>query len=135
MNRLRAPVLRHRIFQLAADAALAALAYYLAFEIRFIDEPGGIPDRYIDMLTGSVVFVAIGMTVIFSLMGLHQKWWRYFNLGDIWSVLRACAVATAILIAVFVIGKPFPSPMPRSVLIYDFVFTLGLLVTARSIAL
>ena len=74
------------------------------------------------------------MTVIFSLMGLHQKWWRYFNLGDIWSVLRACAVATAILIAVFVIGKPFPSPMPRSVLIYDFVFTLGLLVTARSIA-
>ena len=134
MNRLRAPVLRHRIFQLAADAALAALAYYLAFEIRFIDEPGGIPDRYVDMLTGSIVFVAIGMTVIFSLMGLHQKWWRYFNLGDIWSVLRACAVATAILIAVFVIGKPFPSPMPRSVLIYDFVFTLGLLVTARSIA-
>ena len=134
MNRLRAPVLRHRIFQLVADAALAALAYYLAFEIRFIDEPGGIPDRYVDMLTGSIVFVAIGMTVIFSLMGLHQKWWRYFNLGDTWSVLRACAVATAILIAVFVIGKPFPSPMPRSVLIYDFVFTLGLLVTARSIA-
>ena len=45
MNRLRAPVLRHRIFQLAADAALAALAFYLAFEIRFIDEPGGIPNR------------------------------------------------------------------------------------------
>jgi FlaA1/EpsC-like NDP-sugar epimerase len=134
MNRLRAPVLRHRIFQLAADAALAALAYYLAFGIRFIDEPGGIPDRYIDMLTGSIVFVALGMTVIFSLMGLHQKWWRYFNLGDIWAVLRACAVASALLIAVFVIGKPFSSPMPRSVLIYDFVFTVGLLVTARSIA-
>ena len=134
MNRLRAPVLRHRIFQLVADAALAALAYYLAFAIRFIDEPGGIPDRYVDMLTGSIVFVAIGMTVVFSLMGLHQKWWRYFNLGDIWAVLRACAVGTALLIAVFVLGKPFSSPMPRSVLIYDFVFTVGLLVTARSIA-
>ena len=69
MNRLRAPVLRHRIFQLAADAVLAALAFYLAFEIRFIDEPGGIPDRYVDMLTGSIVFVAIGKTVIFSLHG------------------------------------------------------------------
>src|SRR6188472_2883648 len=113
MNRLRAPVLRHRIFQLAADAALAALAFYLAFEIRFIDEPGGIPNRYVDMLTGSIVFVALGKTAVFSLMGLHQKWWRYFNIGDTWSVMRACAVASALLIAIFVIAKPFSSPMPR----------------------
>ena len=134
MNRLRAPVLRHRIFQLAADAALAALAFYLAFEIRFIDEPGGIPDRYVEMLTGSIVFVALGKTAIFGLMGLHQKWWRYFNLGDIWAVIRACCVASAVLIAFFVLVKPFPSPMPRSIMIYDLVFTIGLLVSARSIA-
>ena len=134
MNRLRAPVLRHRIFQLAADAVLAAIAFYLAFAIRFIDEPGGIPDRYMTMITGSIVFVALGKTAIFGLMGLHQKWWRYFNLGDIWSVMRACAVASALLIAIFVIAKPFSSPMPRSVMIFDFVFTLGLLVVARSIA-
>ena len=63
MSRLRAPVLRHRILQLAADAVLAAVAFYLAFAIRFIDEPGGIPDRYVDMLTGSIVFVALGKTV------------------------------------------------------------------------
>src|SRR5688572_6010452 len=130
MNRLRAPVLRHRLIQLAADGVLAALAFYLAFEIRFIDEPGGIPDRYQTMLTGSIVFVALGKTIVFSLLGLHQKWWRYFNVGDIWTVLRACAVASALLIAVFVIAKPFDSPMPRSVMIYDFVFTLGLLVMA-----
>ena len=132
MTRLRAPVLRHRIIQLVVDAALAALAFYLAFEIRFIDEPGGIPDRYVEMLTKSIAFVAIGKAVAFGVLGLHQKWWRYFNLGDIWSVLRACAVASALLIAFFVIARPFASPMPRSVMIYDFVFTLGLLVTARS---
>ncbi len=133
MSRLRAPVLRHRIFQLLVDGALAALAFYLAFEIRFIDEPGGIPDRYVEMLAGSIVFVAFGKAAVFGLFGLHQKWWRYFNLGDIWSVLRACAVATAALIAIFVIAKPFSSPLPRSVMIFDFVFTLGLLVTARSV--
>ena len=99
MNRLRAPVLRHRHIQLAADAVLAALAFYLAFEIRFIDEPGGIPDRYVTMITGSIVFVALGKTAIFGLLGLHQKWWRYFNLGDIWSVLRACAAASAVLLS------------------------------------
>jgi FlaA1/EpsC-like NDP-sugar epimerase len=133
MSRLRSPVLRHRILQLAADAALAALAFYLAFAIRFIDEPGGIPDRYMTMLTGSIVSVALGKTIVFGLLGLHQKWWRYFNLGDIWSVLRACAAASALLIAVFVLAKPFASPIPRSVLIFDLVFTIGLLVTARSI--
>ncbi len=133
MSRLRAPVLRHRILQLLVDAALAALAFYLAFAIRFIDEPGGIPDRYVEMLTGAIAFVALGKAAIFGLLGLHQKWWRYFNLGDIWSVLRACVIATALLIAVFVIARPFASPLPRSVLIYDFVFTLGLLVTARSV--
>ena len=133
MNRLRAPVLRHRIFQLAADAALAALAFYLAFEIRFLDEPGGIPDRYVTMLTGSIAFVAIGKTIIFSLLGQHQKWWRYFNIGDIWSVLRACAVASAVLIAIFVLARPYASPLPRSVMIYDLVFTIGLLVFARSV--
>jgi FlaA1/EpsC-like NDP-sugar epimerase len=127
-------VLRHRILQLAADAVLAALAFYLAFAIRFIDEPGGIPDRYVTMLTGSIAFVALGKTAIFSLMGLHQKWWRYFNLGDTWAVMRACAVASALLIAIFVIAKPFPNPMPRSVMIFDLVFTLGLLVAARSAA-
>ena len=133
MNRLRAPVLRHRIFQLVADAALAAVAFYLAFEIRFIDEPGGIPDRYEAMLGGSIVFVALGKTAIFSILGLHQTWWRYFNLGDIWSVMRACAVASAVLIAIFVLARPFESPLPRSVMIADLVFTLGLLVCARSV--
>lgn len=134
MNRLRSPVLRHRILQFFADAALVALAFFLAFEIRFIDEPGGIPDRYVEMITGSIAFVAIGKALIFELMGLHRKWWRYFNAGDIWTVVWACGIASFLLIAFFVIVQPFSSPMPRSVMIYDFVLTVGLLVAARMLA-
>jgi hypothetical protein len=46
VERLNDPVFRHRVLQLAADAALLAIAYYLAFKLRFIDEPEreGIPD-------------------------------------------------------------------------------------------
>ncbi len=134
MNRLRSPVLRHRILQLLADAALVALAFFLAFEIRFIDEPGGIPNRYLEMITGSIVFVAIGKALIFELMGLHRKWWRYFNAGDIWTVVWAAGIASFLLIAFFVIVQPFGSPMPRSVMIYDFVLTAGLLIAARMLA-
>ena len=133
MSRLRAPVLRHRLVQLVADAALAAAAFYLAFEIRFIDASGGIPDRYEEMLVGAIAFVAIGKSVVFSVLGLHGKWWRYFTLPDTWGVLRANAVASALLIAVFVLAKPFDDPIPRSVLILDFAITVGLVILSRSL--
>ena len=133
MGRFRDPVFRHRITLFVADAALAALAFYLAFRLRFLDT-GGMPDRYVTMLTGSVAFVAIGKAVIFTLLGLHAKWWRYFSLGDVWSILRAATVASAVLLAVFVFVKPFPDSLPRSVAIMDFVFTVALLVGARALA-
>jgi FlaA1/EpsC-like NDP-sugar epimerase len=133
MDRLRAPVLRHRLLQIAADAALAALAFYLAFRLRFLDTPNGIPARYEEMLLGAIAFVALGKALLFSLAGIHQKWWRYFTLGDTWAILRVSAVATALLLAVFTLAKPFPDSLPRSVLILDFLFTAGLLITARSV--
>jgi FlaA1/EpsC-like NDP-sugar epimerase len=134
MDRLRAPVIRHRALQLAADAALAALAFYLAFQLRFFDTLTGMPPRYSEMLWGSIIFVALGKAVLFSALGLHQKWWRYFNIGDSWAIVRAAALASALMLAVFTLAQPFSINIPRSVLILDFAFTVGLLVAARSIA-
>ncbi len=134
MDRLRAPVIRHRALQLAADAALAALAFYLAFQLRFFDTLTGMPERYSEMLWGSIVFVALGKAVLFSAVGLHQKWWRYFNVGDSWAIVRAAALASALMLAVFTLAQPFSINIPRSVLILDFAFTVGLLVAGRSIA-
>jgi FlaA1/EpsC-like NDP-sugar epimerase len=90
------------------------------------------PARYEEMLSGSIVLVALGKALLFTGLGLHNKWWRYFNLGDTWAILRAAALATALLLATFTLLQPFPQDLPRSVLIMDFVFTVGLLVAARS---
>ena len=133
MDRLRAPVFRHRLLQIAADALLAALAFYLAFQLRFFDAPGGMPERYQDMLWQSIAVVAIGKSLLFSIAGLHQKWWRFFNLGDTWSIVRASALASALMLAIFTLAQPFPINIPRSVLILDFLLTIGLLVAARSL--
>ena len=46
MGRLNHPVYRNRVLQVAADAALVALAYFLAFQLRFLDDPHGWPHRY-----------------------------------------------------------------------------------------
>ena len=45
MRRLNHPVYRNRLGQILADAALVALAYFLAFQLRFLDDPHGWPHR------------------------------------------------------------------------------------------
>ncbi len=131
MDRLTNPVYRHRVLQIAADAALAALAFGLAFRLRFLDVPAGIPDRYWTMLWTSIAFVALGKTLIFSAFGLHQKWWRYYGLADLWLILRAVAVASAVMLIVFTVAQPFDDPIPRSVVVIDFMLTLLFIGGAR----
>jgi FlaA1/EpsC-like NDP-sugar epimerase len=133
MDRLRGPVFRHRLLQIAADAVLAGTAYFLAFQLRFFDALNGMPERYSDMLWQSIAFVALGSAILFSVVGLHQKWWRYFNLGDTWSIIRASALASVLILAVFTIAQPFGAVnIPRSVLILNFLLTVGLLVAGRA---
>jgi FlaA1/EpsC-like NDP-sugar epimerase len=132
MDRLNHPVYRNRLLQIALDAGLAALAWFLAFQLRFIDLPNGIPGRYEEVLVGSIAFVALGKTLVFSLLGLHQKWWRYFALRDFGIVIRAAAVSTAILIAIFAIAQPFADDLPRSVVVLDFILTVALVGGARA---
>jgi FlaA1/EpsC-like NDP-sugar epimerase len=130
MRRLTHPAYRHRALQFLADAGLAAIAFALAFFLRFIDT-GEIPERYVEMLTASVAFVALGKAIIFTLMGLHAKWWRYFLTRDFPALLRATALASAALVVVFTVLSPFDDNLPRSVVVFDFILTTGLLAGAR----
>ncbi len=138
MSRLRDPSNRRRALQFGADALLAALAYFLAFKLRFLDTPGGIPVRYEDMLVGSIVFVALGQAAVYELFGQHQKWWRYFRLPDLWPLLRAALLSVALLILVFAIAQPYPDDLPRSVVVFDLLLlttlTGGARLLRRSIA-
>jgi FlaA1/EpsC-like NDP-sugar epimerase len=124
MSRLKDPVYRARALQFMADAVLAAAAFALAFQLRFLDSAGGIPNRYLTMLTGTVAFVAIGKSIVFEVLGLHREWWRYFRLPELWPLTRAVAMASALLVGLFVLVKPYSYGLPRSVIVFDFVLTL-----------
>ncbi len=130
MRRLTHPAYRHRAIQFFADAVLAAVAFTLAFVLRFLDV-GGIPERYQEMLWTSVGFVALGKAIVFTLMGLHSKWWRYFLTRDFPALLRATALASAVLIAFFAVVQPFDDSLPRSVVVFDFLLTTALLAGGR----
>ena len=134
MDRLKYPVWRHRLIQIAADAVLVAVAYYLAFRLRFLDASGGIPERYDHMLANSIGFVVAGQLIVFYISGLYEKWWRYFRLPDMIAVLRACAISTAILAITFLLLKPFDDQIPRSVVVSNFLLTVFLIGGARLLA-
>jgi FlaA1/EpsC-like NDP-sugar epimerase len=130
MSRLNHPVYRNRVLQVAADGLLLALAYYLAFQLRFLDE-GGWPQRYQELFAQTVGFVVAGKLIVFAAFGLYQKWWRYVSGRDFMLILRAVTVASAILVIVFAVVQPFSPTLPRSVEVTDFVLTLILIAGAR----
>ena len=131
MKRLNHPVYRNRVLQVVADAVLVTLAFYLAFRLRFLDDPHGLPHRYQVLFAQSVGFVVVGKLVVFAAFGLYQKWWRYVSGRDFLVIFRAVAVSSAILVVFFAVAKPFAHTLPRSVEVMDFVLTMLLIAGAR----
>jgi FlaA1/EpsC-like NDP-sugar epimerase len=131
MRRLNHPVYRNRLGQILADAALVALAYFLAFQLRFLDDPHGWPHRYEVLFAQSVGFVIAGKLVVFAICGLYQKWWRYVSGRDFLLIGRAVAISSALLVIAFAVVQPFDHRLPRSVEVIDFLFTLILIAGAR----
>jgi FlaA1/EpsC-like NDP-sugar epimerase len=125
---LRSSVTARRAGQLAVDAALLALAYYLAYYLRF-DE--GIPRRYENLLEETIVLTVAMKLVIFAMFGLYSKLWRFVDQKDFEAILRAVVVSTVGLIVVlflFSIGRHDP---PRSVVALDFLLSLVFVSGAR----
>jgi FlaA1/EpsC-like NDP-sugar epimerase len=121
-------VTARRAGQLAVDAALLALAYYLAYYLRFDD---GIPRRYENLLEETIVLTVAMKLVIFAMFGLYSKLWRFVDQKDFEAILRAVVVSTVGLIVVlylFSIGRHDP---PRSVVALDFLLSLVFVSGAR----
>jgi FlaA1/EpsC-like NDP-sugar epimerase len=131
MGRLNHPVYRNRVGQILADAVLVALAYFLAFQLRFLDDPHGWPHRYEVLFAQSVGFVVAGKLIVFAAAGLYQKWWRYVSGRDFIFIARAVAISSALLVIAFAVVQPFDHRLPRSVEVIDFLFTLILIAGAR----
>jgi FlaA1/EpsC-like NDP-sugar epimerase len=105
-RRLRAagrPLHRHSLPQLAIDAVLVGLAYYLAFQLRF---DSAVPQRYDDLFEATFWWAVPGSLVVFTLFRLYQKWWRYVSQRDMLSVIEAVAVSTLLLVGFVALAHP-----------------------------
>jgi FlaA1/EpsC-like NDP-sugar epimerase len=90
------PVHRHSLLQLVIDGCLVALAYVLAFRLRF-DE--GVPHRYDLLRDQTILWVVPFCIVVFAAFGLYQRLWTYVGQRDYEALVRAVVVS-----AIFVLG-------------------------------
>ncbi len=150
------PVHRHALPQLVVDGILVALAYVLAFWLRFegnFDFPN---QRYGHLLSATVGGVVVLNLVALAALGQYQRLWRFIGQRDYEAVLKAVVVATVVLVgviallhpvqaattikipgiehvhpAIFKPGPDAPVALPASVISLFFLLSLALLVGAR----
>jgi FlaA1/EpsC-like NDP-sugar epimerase len=130
--RLAVLVRGHRIWQVVIDAVLIAGAWWLAFFIRF---DTGTPAYYERALFATIGWVTLIKITMFVATGMYVKWWRYLSVKDMEGVLRSVVLAWAAVLAYVYLQPPlgYATP-PRSVMVLDLGFTIGLIAGVRLIA-
>jgi FlaA1/EpsC-like NDP-sugar epimerase len=126
------PVNRHRIWNVLADAALIALAWWLAFWLRF---DHGVPAPYHRLMVDTIGIAVVVKLTVFVLFGFYNRWWRYVSTRDMWGAARG--VTAACIVADFVILLAHPVKgfqLPRSVAVLDWLLLLALVAGTRLVA-
>jgi FlaA1/EpsC-like NDP-sugar epimerase len=120
---------RHRLLQLLADAAIVAVSWVLAFEIRF---DHGLPVYYDTLLRRTILIVVAIKLVVFIMFGFHRRWWRYVSVRDMWSAARGVVVASLVAdVTVYFVSPVHGLRLPRSIAAMDLLITLALVAGAR----
>ena len=97
------PIHRHALPQLALDAGLVALAYYLAYRLRF-DE--GIPAVYLDLFWRTLAFAIVGSLVCFAAVGTYRHWMRYSSQREYLKIAEGVVLAVLALIGYVAVVQP-----------------------------
>jgi FlaA1/EpsC-like NDP-sugar epimerase len=128
MRSITSSVNLRRAGQVAVDGCLLALAYYLAYVLRF---DSGIPNRYEDLLGETILLVVAMKLVVFALFGLYSKLWRFVDQKDFEAIVKAAVVSSVVLIAGTFALVPGTTDPPRGVIALDFLITLALVSGSR----
>jgi FlaA1/EpsC-like NDP-sugar epimerase len=138
------PLHRHSLPQLAVDGALVALAYYLAFQLRF---PNGPKADYERLREATIWWVLGGSLPVLVAARVYQRRWRYAGQRDYEAVVRALvAIVLLTVLAIDVLRPVYRYPhrvtavavtLPNAVIVLfgllSLVFLVGIRALARSI--
>ncbi len=123
---------RHRLWQLLVDAAIVAVAWMLAFELRF---DHGLPVYYSTLLNRTLPIVIAIQLAVFIAFGFYNRWWRYVSVHDMWSLVRGVIVACVVAdLTVYFISPVHNVRLPRTIAVTDFLLVLGMVAGVRLLA-
>jgi FlaA1/EpsC-like NDP-sugar epimerase len=126
------PINRHRIWNILADAGLIALAWWLAFWLRF---DHGVPAPYHRLMVDTLAIVVVLKLSVFVVFGFYNRWWRYVSTRDMWGAARGVTVACAVADLVVLLAHPVKGfQLPRSVAVVDWLVLLALVAGTRLVA-
>ena len=129
---MRSPITRHSIWQIAADAALVAVAWWLAWNLRFDEGRPVYYDRYLEW---SLILLVVAVKLpVFLLSGFYNRWWRYVSTRDMWAVFRGVVLGSVAVFLVFSLFDVHRVAMPRGVWFIDLLLCLALVAGSRLLA-
>ncbi|MDW8338971.1 MAG: nucleoside-diphosphate sugar epimerase/dehydratase [Thermoleophilia bacterium] len=123
---------RHRLWQVAVDAALVAAAWVASWYVRF---DGSWPRYYDRYLEWDVLALVVGLTLpVFAAFGFYNRWWRYVSTRDMWGAVRGVLVAGVLVFLVFA-GLDFhPAKVPRGIWLIFVLLLLAFVSGSRLLA-
>jgi FlaA1/EpsC-like NDP-sugar epimerase len=115
-------LVRNRNFwvMLFCDCLLVCGTYFLSFFMRF---DGRIPSLHLQIFYNTLVWVVPLKLTAFFLFDMYKGMWRYFGLHDVLNIVKACTVACAGTIVIFM-ALFRTAGFSRSVFAIDFIVCL-----------
>lgn len=117
--RFRRPVV------LALHLLLLPIGYYAAFAVRF---DFSVPEEYLRLFWRTVPYVVGFRLAAFAVFGLFHGWWRHAGMSDLVQLVKAATVSSGLLVVVLFMSGDLQgletAPMPRSVLVLDWITAL-----------
>jgi FlaA1/EpsC-like NDP-sugar epimerase len=121
------------------DGVLVALAYYLAFRLRF---GASLPSRYSELFQDTIPWVVPGTLVVLAAFGAYQRLWTFVGQREYEAAIKAVITATVIVVGAITLLHPVQTlsadgvprsavTLPASVIALWFLLTLTLLIGAR----
>jgi len=131
---------RHFLPQLVVDGALVALAYYLAFELRFNNGPNV---YYSHLRERTIWWVLAGSLPVLILARVYQRRWRYSGQRDYEAVARGVVAIVLLTVVAVAVIRPVEHAtsrgtaaigLPNGVIVLYALLALVFLVGVRALA-
>jgi FlaA1/EpsC-like NDP-sugar epimerase len=141
------PVHRHSLPQLLVDGVLVALAYLLAYRLRF--DVAAVPPRYEELFENTIWWIVPVMLAALAAFGVYQRVWTFVGQREYEGVAKGAIAGTVVVVGAIALLHPVQTPpkfffkhnvlilqsntvtMPASVIALFLLLALVLLLAAR----